>query len=114
MAIYFAPYPVYPSAAFWLTDYMISPDLQTAYAAHAEAGEVAGGPEAAGGQPILTPDVKQQIADEVKAQLALENQEAAQNAKQQDVDPGSSGIARLLERWPRACLCGGRHARCHQ
>ncbi len=30
---YFAPYPVYPSAAFWLTDYLIATSLQAAYAA---------------------------------------------------------------------------------
>ncbi len=93
---FFPPYPVYPSAAFWLTDYIISQDLQAAYAAHQEAGEVDGAPSAAGGPPELTPEVKQQIADEVRDQLALENQEAAQNAQQQDVDPGSSGIARML------------------
>jgi hypothetical protein len=29
---YFAPYPVYPSAAFWLTDYLIGASLQAAYA----------------------------------------------------------------------------------
>jgi hypothetical protein len=93
---YFNPYPVYPSAAFWLTDYIISQDLQAAYAAHQEAQEADGAAPAAGGQPELTPDVKQQIADEVRAQLALENQEAGQNAQQQDIDPGSSGIARML------------------
>jgi hypothetical protein len=93
---YFAPYPVYPSAAYWLTDYMISQDLQANYAAHVEAGEVDGAPMAAGGPPELTPEVKQQIADEVRNQLALENSEAQQNAQHQDVDPGSSGIARLL------------------
>jgi hypothetical protein len=93
---YFQPYPVYPSAAFWLTDYMISSDLQTAYAAHQEAGEADGAPPSAGGPPELTPDVKQQIADEVRNQLALENQEAQQNAQQQDVDPASSGIARMM------------------
>lgn len=93
---YFQPYPVYPSAAFWLTDYMISSDLQSAYAAQQEAGEVDGAPAAGGGPPELTPEVKQQIADEVREQLALENQEAGQNAQQQDVDPGSSGIARLV------------------
>jgi hypothetical protein len=93
---YFRPYPVYPSAAYWLTDYMISSDLQTAYAAHQEAGEADGAPPSAGGPPELTPDVKQQIADEVRDQLALENSEAQQNAQQQDVDPGSSGIARML------------------
>jgi len=93
---YFAPYPVYPSAAFWLTDYLISQDLQTAYAAHQEAGEVDGAQSSAGGAPELTPDVKQEVADEVKGQLALENQEAQQNAQNQEIDPGSSGIARML------------------
>jgi len=93
---YFSPYSSYPSASYWLTDYMISQDLQSAYAAQQEAGEVDGAPYAAGGPPELSPDVKQQIADEVRNQLALENQEAQQNAQQQDVDPGSSGIARLL------------------
>jgi hypothetical protein len=93
---YFAPYPVYPSASYWLTDYMLSQDLQSAYAAHQEAGETDGAPSAASAPPELTPDVKQQIADEVRDQLALENQEATQAAQHQDVDPGSSGIARML------------------
>jgi len=93
---YFQPYPVYPSAAYWLTDYMISSDLQAAYAAHQEAGEMDGAPSSAGGPPELTPDVKQQIADEVRNQLALENQEATQNTQQQDVDPASSGVARMV------------------
>jgi hypothetical protein len=105
---YFQPYPVYPSAAFWLTDYIISQDLQAAYAAHQEAGEADGTPVAAGGQPVLTPEVKQEIADEVKNQLALENQEAAQNTAGQDVDPGSSGIARLLsDGKPHVFVAGG-------
>jgi hypothetical protein len=106
---YFAPYPVYPSAAFWLTDYIISQDLQAAYAAHQEAQEAYGTPPAAaGGQPVLTPEVKQMIADEVKNQLALENQEATQNAANQDVDPGSSGVARLLsDGRPHVFVAGG-------
>ena len=40
---YFAPYPVYPVAAFWLADYLIAANLQAAYAAQqaaAESGEV--------------------------------------------------------------------------
>jgi len=105
---YFAPYPVYPSAAFWLTDYLISQSLQAAYAAHQEAGEVAGNPPPASGSPAMTPEVKQMIADEVKNQLALENQEAAQNAQNQDADPGSSGIARLLsDGHPHVFVAGG-------
>jgi hypothetical protein len=93
---YFAPYPAYPSASYWLTDYMISADLQQAYAAHTEAGEANGAPVQGGGGPLLTPDVKQQISDEVRNQLALENQESQQNAQQQDINPGSSGIDRML------------------
>ena len=93
---YFQPYPVYPSASYWLTDYIISQNLQAAYAAHQEAGEVDGAQSSAGGPPALTTDVKQQIADEVKGQLALENAEATQTAQHQDVDPASSGIARIL------------------
>jgi hypothetical protein len=105
---FFAPYPVYPSAAFWLTDYIISTSLQAAYAAHVEAAEANAVAGAGGGGPVLTPDVKQQIADEVRNQLALENQEAGQNAQQQDVDPGSSGIARMLsDGHPHVFVVGG-------
>ncbi|MGD0939401.1 MAG: hypothetical protein ABR905_06770 [Terracidiphilus sp.] len=105
---YFQPYPVYPSAAFWLTDYIISQDLQAAYAAHVEAAEAAAAVTAANSQPVLTPEVKQMIADEVKAQLALENQESTQTAANQDVDPGSSGIARLLsDGRPHVFVAGG-------
>jgi hypothetical protein len=93
---YFSPYSSYPSASYWLTDYMISSDLQASYAAHQEAGEVDGAAPAAAGPPELTPEVKQQIADEIRNQLALENQEAALNAHQIEVDPGSSGIDRTL------------------
>jgi hypothetical protein len=87
---------------------MISQDLQAAYAAHQEAGEVDGAPVAAGAPPELTPDVKQQISDEVKYQLALENDEAQRTARQADVDPGSSGIARILaDGRPHVFVAGG-------
>lgn len=105
---YFQPYPVYPSAAFWLTDYIISQDLQAAYAAHQEAAEADGTSAAAGGPPVLTPEVKAMIAEEVKNQIALENQEASANTAGQDVDPGSSGIARLLsDGRPHVFVAGG-------
>jgi len=94
---FFAPAPVYPTAALWLTDYMVSQDLQTAYAAHQDAGEVDGAQSSAdSGGPALTPEVKQEISEEVNGQIALENQEAQQNAQNQDIDPGSSGVARML------------------
>jgi len=204
---YFTPFPVYPSAAFWLTDYLIAQDLQAAYAARVASdvgaaspnmppslnlceqggcgtltwdgaeyngtfnngavailsvvrwdseaivlsrrdppgvsagntatytGKITGpnsmggsivgvynggswaetwnatspipilqaatapppSPPAANGPPALTPQVKQLIADEVKNQLALENAEATQTAQNQDVDAGSSGIARIVD-----------------
>jgi hypothetical protein len=42
---YFAPYPVYPTAAFWLTDYMIAANLQAAYAAQQSARNGEAGPQ---------------------------------------------------------------------
>jgi hypothetical protein len=36
---YFQPYPVYPTAAFWLTDYLLSAQLQAAYAAQQQGGD---------------------------------------------------------------------------
>ena len=85
---YFAPYPVYPSAAFWLTDYVIAANLQAAYAAQAAANAEAaakydqgysdGARQAANSGPVtLTPEVKQAIAEEVKAQLAAEQQQSS-------------------------------------
>jgi hypothetical protein len=93
---YFTPYPVYASASLWLTDYMISTTLAAAYQAQVEAAGGGPPPPPAGPPAALTPDVKQLVADEVQRQLALENAEAAQNARNVDPDPQSSGIARML------------------
>ena len=92
---YFAPYPVYPGPAFWLTDYIISTELAAAYTAQQEAQTTPAAP-AASSAPALTPEIKAEIAEEVKAQIALENAEAQQNAQGQAPDPASSGIGRLL------------------
>ena len=86
---YFAPYPSYASPAFWLTDYLISANLQAAYAAQAEANADAqtnnpgGGPspQAASNAVTLTPEVKEAIAEEVKAQLAVEQAAAGQSGQ---------------------------------
>jgi hypothetical protein len=113
---YFAPYPVYPSAAFWLTDYLISANLQAAYAARQEAqadasaqandgGDQGGGgdaPQAANSGPVaLTPEVKQAIAEEVKAQLAAEKADAAQGGSsgggQQAAAPASGEVPAALD-----------------
>jgi hypothetical protein len=85
---------VYPSAAFWLTDYLISVNLQAAYAARAEANAAAeegannsapsenevasngGSGTAPSAEVGLSPEVKEAIADEVKAQIAASQAEA--------------------------------------
>jgi hypothetical protein len=93
---YFAPYPTYSSAPYWLTDYMVSQDLSADYQAEQGAQTLGPPPQGAGGAPEITPEIKQQIADEVRDQIALENSEAQQNSQSQEPDPASSGIARLL------------------
>jgi hypothetical protein len=80
---YFNPYPVYPSASLWLTDYLLAENLRLAYEARANA-EGAGyeqsvdEPSSGGGQAALSPEVKQLIANEVQRQLAEERAAAAQ------------------------------------
>jgi hypothetical protein len=96
---YYAPYPVYPSAAFWLTDFMIAASLQAAYAAQAQAWL---GPDASqnmlvaslmpiappdSGTAKLSPEVKNQISDEVKMVLAGEQADAS---KPKDNSSGGS------------------------
>ena len=131
---YFAPYPVYPSAAFWLTDYLISANLQAAYqaraAATAGAANDSGGnnqapdnsqpPDNGGGDqsqgngsadnqaansgPVtLSPEVKEAIAEEVKAQLAAE-----QNAAKPDSGSGGQQTSPTSEEVP-AALDPARH-----
>jgi hypothetical protein len=107
---YFNPYPVYASAALWMTDYIVAASLQESYEAQvananaaaananaaaananaAAANAAAAGPAqasvdnsaapAVGSSPALTPEVKEAIAEEVKAQLAAEKDAAAANA----------------------------------
>lgn len=91
---YFTPAPVYASPSLWITDYLLAANLQAAYEARATAranaradaaldneeansGDNSGGGE---GAVALTPEVKQQIADEVRAQIAAEKEAAAHPA----------------------------------
>lgn len=93
---YFTPYPAYPSPAFWLTDYMISASLAADYQARMDAANGAA-PQAFAAPPApLTPEVKQAISAEVQRQVALENAEATQVARNAEPDPASSGIVRML------------------
>jgi hypothetical protein len=87
---YFSPYAYYSSPAFWLTDYLLAAELESAYqaqadaAAQAQANGNAGPPPQSGSYDnggstsvALSPEVKQAIADEVSAQLAAQQNAAA-------------------------------------
>jgi hypothetical protein len=92
---YFAPYPVYAGPAFWLTDYLIATSLQASYAAQAQAQANADYAGANGG-PVLTPDVKAQIADEVKYDVQQENLAAQTNMNNPQGPPPDSSVGALL------------------
>ncbi|HZW80711.1 MAG TPA: hypothetical protein VFF50_09585 [Candidatus Deferrimicrobiaceae bacterium] len=109
---YFAPYPAYSSAAFWLTDYLIAANLQAAYAARAETNADEAGASDQGqadyadsGPATLTPEVKDAIAEEVKAQLAAEQQQSSgsqsngsPDAQAQSPVPANSDVPPALDR----------------
>ncbi len=93
---YFTPYPVYPSASFWLTDYIVAQNLQAAYDAGAASAEPAAfhpdGPAGSNG-PVLTPDVKKAVADEVAAIIAAEKSSAGN----QSAGPGDNSAPDALD-----------------
>jgi hypothetical protein len=90
---YYQPYPVYPSAAFWLTDYLLAASLRAAYEASLEANaqlsplgpdfplvaSMGPIPAADSANVALTPEVKNLLADEVKAQLAADQADAGKS-----------------------------------
>ena len=101
---YFRPYSVYSSPVFWLTDFFMAATLEEAYreraaaAAEARNNVLLNNSAYNDDRAVLTPEVKQAIADEVQRQLAMERAEsegAAQNSMQnQNYDglpPGLSG-----------------------
>jgi hypothetical protein len=98
---YFAPYPVYPAAYFWVTDWMLAASLRAAYEAQAEANAelsplVPDLELVASLGPIPVPDdakvqmskeAKDALAEEVKAQL---NDEQAEASKTGSASGGAS------------------------
>jgi len=87
---YFAPYPVYRSPIFWLTDFLFSATLEYGYEQRMSDAYAAGVRDASyQSQQAMSPDVKQMVADEVQRQLAQERAEG-QNAGNVMQDPGDS------------------------
>ncbi len=71
---YFVPYTYYRSPAFWLTDFFIAATLQAAYQERIDAG-MAPVP-VADGEVVLSPEVKDLVADEVRRQIEHERAES--------------------------------------
>ena len=108
---YYAPYPVYPSAAFWITDWMVAASLQAAYAAQAEANALLNplGPEyplvaSLGPVPapeeskvVLSKEVKDQLAEEIKAQIAEDQADAGKAKSAGDSNAGGGGTLPALD-----------------
>jgi hypothetical protein len=100
---YFAPYAAYPDASLWLTDYVVAANLQAAYEAQADSNGPAAPAESSsadssanenGENVTLTPEVKQAIADEVKAQLVAER-DAASTSPQTTAPSATPGNEQL-------------------
>lgn len=107
---YFAAYPAYPGAAFWLTDYMLGQTLQAAYQMQANAAldnndadysADASGPSqddsdtlAAVANTPVTPEIKNQIASEVKQEIADDKADSAAQAQSTSDDEIASALSR--------------------
>jgi hypothetical protein len=118
-AAFYAPYPVYPAPAFWLADFVFAASLAAAYdAGHnagaagaylapepsqfpslarfsASIGDLLVSPaEAAPVSPALSPEVKQQVANEIKALVQQEGNDSKGSAG--DADTGAGSVMKLM------------------
>ena len=85
---YFAPAPYYPTPALWLTDFLLAASLRLAYDNQPQWGPPP--PPEPGGAVVLTPEVKAQIAEEVRRQLEAERGSAAEPTAAYPPESGSS------------------------
>jgi hypothetical protein len=88
---YYTPSPSYQSPNAWLADYLIASDLQEGYRAQIAAHQQFM-PPPPGEDIMLSPSVKQRVADEVQIQLEMERQQAQSGI----VDPETTGIGAEL------------------
>jgi len=82
---YFEPAPFYPTAALWLTDYLLAENMQLAWESRQAAPQYEPAPPPpaySGGAVLLTPEVKEAIAEEVRQQIAAEYAAANQPGPQ--------------------------------
>lgn len=97
---YFVALPTYPSAALWLTDYILGGMLATAYELQQQSDQaVDAGPDETADDAVyaqtdtsITPQLKQALAEEVAQQVSSENA-AAQNPQ---ASTEMTGLSRAL------------------
>jgi hypothetical protein len=77
---YFTPAPAYPSAALWLTDFLLAENLKLAYESQ-QQGQ-APSSQADAESAALSPAVKLAIAEEVRQQIAAEQAASTQPTTQ--------------------------------
>jgi hypothetical protein len=120
-AFYYTPYPVYPAPAFWLADFVFAASLAAAYDAGHNAGAagaylapdatsystlakfslsigdlLVSPAEAATAAPALSPEIKQQVTDEIKQLVQQEGGESKTGGQNQDADAGADSVMKLL------------------
>lgn len=125
---YYAPYPVYPAPNYWLADFVIAASLAAAFEVVAASADLDSVPSAS---PLLsvsqwfadrlvepaaadalsaTPmsaDVKQAVAEEIKALVQREADQSKANAAQKDIDPSQNSITQLLsDKQPHVLVAG--------
>jgi hypothetical protein len=108
---YFAPYPIYPSPEFWLTDDLLASNLRSEYAAEMNADSMSADTQAAGDNSAtasnvttLTPEVKRAIAEEVKLQLTAQQTAAANRGARATEAPAYSEVPPALDPAQRTFL----------
>jgi hypothetical protein len=115
---FYAPYPVYPAPAFWLEDFVFAASLAAAYEAghnaaaegayltpepsqlpslarlSASLGDLLVNPAEAVAAPALSPEVKQQVADEIKALVQQEGNDSKSGGD--DASGGTGSVMKLM------------------
>jgi hypothetical protein len=120
---YFQPYSMYPDAASWLTDYVMSETLAEGYAMESQAEPLEGLDSGWAGFPpddelygaddwLITPEVKAAIAEEITRQLEEERDVAAGGSESREelaaaLTPGRlfvvSGVLDVTTQDERSC-----------
>jgi hypothetical protein len=91
---YFTPETSYSSPVGWLTDFVLATSLISAYNTHPPAAGAA--PVQPDATPVISPEVKEKVSDEVARQVHRESLEADENAQNKDPSPGAGGVVQEL------------------